>query len=823
MAKRKNDLDKYLKKDPKFEEDLAEAILDSWNSTWDDHKEIKIKTNELFILPITQRPLFPGTLTQNIVIDAGPYEEALKELIRSKNRNIGLVLTRDEVSPNEATFNDLYQVGVQAEILRVMSTDQNTTQIIFSIEKRIKIEHYDDPNQLPLRAQVSYYKDECEITDEIKALSLCILTVIKQLIPLNPIYKEELQTLSSHFEFNQPGKLADLAAAFTCSNKKELQNILETFDVKDRLIQSLILLKNELDLTSLKFDFNAKVDASIAKTQKEYFLREQLKTIKKELGIDKDDKSLDRDKFLGRIQDLKVPNSVAKIIKDEMEKLDVLEPHSGEYSIVRNYLDWLTSIPWNLHSPDNQNLLQAETILEEDHFGLEDIKERILEHVAVGTLTSGIKSVILCLVGPPGVGKTSIGKSIARALGRTFYRFSVGGMRDEGEIKGHRRTYLGAMPGKIIQAIKNCKKMNPVIMIDEIDKMSTGYHGDPASALLEVLDPEQNSDFLDHYLDVRTDLSGILFITTANTLDTIPDALRDRMEILRLSGYIAQEKLEIASKYLIPRHQKEMGLKESQINFTKESILGIINDYARESGVRTLEHEIKKILRKVAFKIAKNQQGASKKGSKNQITEKNLTDYLGKPKFIGDRFYKDTPIGVCTGLAWTSMGGATLYVESIRVKAEQNSMELTGQVGDVMKESAKIAWSYLHSAAPRYAPTFTFFEKTQVHIHIPEGATPKDGPSAGITLVTSLLSLLMNIPVMENLGMTGELTLTGRVLPVGGIKEKLVAAKRSGLKTLILPKDNKRDVDKLSNNVVEGLTLHFIEHYDEVFPIAFGK
>ena len=424
------------------------------------------------------------------------------------------------------------------------------------------------------------------------------------------------------------------------------------------------------------------------------------------------------------------------------------------------------------------------------------------------------------MVGPPGVGKTSVGRSIARALNRKFYRFSVGGMRDEAEIKGHRRTYIGSMPGKIIQALKSCQTMNPVIMLDEVDKIGSSYHGDPASALLEVLDPEQNREFLDHYLDVRCDLSDILFIVTANVLDTIPEPLQDRMEILRLSGYIIQEKVEIAKKYLIPRNRKLMGLKASDISFATDALRAIINGYARESGVRSLENNIKKIMRKVAMEVV-HEQEKGKEPSSHKITTKNLEKYLGQPIFTSERFYEETPVGVATGLAWTALGGATLYIETIKIASDKTAMKLTGQAGSVMKESSEIAWSYLHSAVHKYAPGFTFFEKAQVHMHIPEGATPKDGPSAGITMVTSLLSLLTETPIKHDLGMTGELTLTGRVLPVGGIKEKLVASRRSGLKELILPKENYRDYIELPDYITKGIEMHFVEHYDEVFPIAF--
>jgi ATP-dependent Lon protease len=590
------------------------------------------------------------------------------------------------------------------------------------------------------------------------------------------------------------------------------------------------LLKKELDLSRLQNSINQKIEATISKSQKEFFLREQLKTIKKELGIEREDRGTEREKFELRLKDREITPEVDQVITEELDKLSSLEPQSAEYGVTRGYLDWLTNIPWGVNSVDNHNMKNAEKVLGEDHWGLEDIKSRILEFIGVGKLTQGVRGSIICLVGPPGVGKTSIGKSIARALGRKFYRFSVGGMRDEAEIKGHRRTYIGAMPGKLVQALKLCQTMNPVIMIDEVDKMGSSFQGDPASALLEVLDPEQNKEFLDHYLDVRVDLSNILFIVTANVLDTIPEPLKDRMDILRLSGYIMQEKMQIAKKFLIPKNRKLLGLKSTQISFTSEAIKLIVNGYAREAGVRSLENYLKKIMRKVAVEIVREDEALQKKKKTkmsaamkklHRITKDNLSKYLGKVEFESDRFYAVTPVGVATGLAWTSMGGATLYIEAIKVPSEKTEMKLTGQAGQVMKESSEIAWSYLNSSIQKYAPGYTFFEKGQVHIHIPEGATPKDGPSAGVTMVTALLSLLTDTPVLDNLGMTGELTLTGRVLAIGGVKEKLVAARRSGLTTLIFPKANARDLDELTADVKKGIEIHLVDHYDEIFPIAF--
>jgi ATP-dependent Lon protease len=816
-----------------LESHLEQAVIESIEENAKQVQKEGILPDEVYIYPLSRRPFFPGMATP-IVVEPGSFYEVLKLVAKTPHKCVGLLLTKDEnTDPYKATLDDMFKVGVVGRVLRIIPMEQGGAQVILNIEKRMEVVQ---PilKASHLKVKILKHEDNSILTNELKAYTISIITTIKELLKLNPLFKEELQLFLSHSDFTEPGKLADFAVALTTASREEMQDLLETLDIQTRIDKALILLKKEVDLNILQNSITQKIESTITKSQKEFFLKEQLKTIKKELGIERDDKSLDKEKFEARLKERKVPADVLKVILDEMEKMHVLDVQSAEYGVSRNYLDWLTLIPWGIHSKECHDLDEAQKVLEQDHYGLEDIKQRILEFIGVGKLSGGVRGSIICLVGPPGVGKTSIGKSIARALNRKFYRFSVGGMRDEAEIKGHRRTYIGSMPGKLIQALKLCQTMNPVIMLDEVDKMGSSFQGDPASALLEVLDPEQNCDFLDHYLDVRCDLSDVLFIVTANVLDSIPEPLKDRMDILRLSGYILDEKVEIASKYLIPRNRKLMGLKATEISFTKEGLRTIINGYAREAGVRTLENQIKKILRKVAVKIVrekkdekKSQPKRGKKEAstehviKHKITEKDLKTYIGKPIFTTDRFYERTPVGVCMGLAWTAMGGATLYVEAIKVPGEKTAMKLTGQAGDVMKESSEIAWSYLHSAVHKYAPDFTFFEKSQVHMHIPEGATPKDGPSAGITMVTALLSLLTDSPVLDNLGMTGELTLTGRILPVGGIKEKLVAARRSGLKELIFPKDNIRDYEELQEYIKEGVTIHFVEHYDEVFDIAF--
>ncbi|NGX62071.1 MAG: Lon protease 2 [Chlamydiae bacterium] len=775
---------------------------------------------ELYVLPINRRPFFPG-MAAPILIEPGPFYEVLKLVAKEKQKYVALALTKKENADiYKAGFKDLYKVGVLARVLRILPMEGGGAQIVLNMEERLEI--VDEVKGKHLRASILYHPEEKSITDELKAYSINIISVIKELLKLNPLFKEELQIFLGHSDFTEPGKLADFAVALTTATREELQQILEAFTMQDRIDKALALLKKELDLSRLQSTINQKIEATITKSQKEYFLKEQLKTIKKELGIEKEEKSIDLEKFEARLKKRDVPVPVMETIQEEIEKLQTLDAISAEYTVCRNYLDWLTIVPWGMYSKERHDLVKAEGILNKDHYGLDEIKQRILELISVGKLTGGLRGSIICLVGPAGVGKTSIGKSVARALNRKFFRFSVGGMRDEAEIKGHRRTYVGAMPGKLVQALKLSQAMNPVIMIDEVDKMGMSYQGDPASALLEVLDPEQNKDFLDHYLDVRLDLSNILFIVTANMIDTIPEPLLDRMEVLRLSGYILEEKVQIAKKFLIPRCRKQMGLKATDVNFTTDALGAIINGYAREAGVRTLENQIKKILRKVAMEIVRSKE-KRKKAPKHSITKSNLSKYIGKPVYLSDRYYVHNPVGVATGLAWTSHGGATLYIETIKVASDRTDMTLTGQVGDVMKESSQIAWSYLHSAIHKFAPGHTFFEKSQVHIHIPEGATPKDGPSAGITMVTALLSLLLDTPILDNLGMTGELTLTGKVLGVGGIREKLIAARRSGLKILIFPQDNTRDYDELPDYLKKGLEVHFINTYDEVYHIAFPE
>ena len=763
----------------------------------------------------------------------------------------------DEFNPIDS-LDEIYHTGTFAQIWRIMKVpdgDDYKTQVVLLAHRRIFINDFvqKDPVCLVKVDHVfdaDYTKQSKEEKDVTKAYTLEIINTIKDILKRNSVFKEQLQYFLQNADINNPSLLADYAAGLTSADSAELQDILNTFDVKERLSKSLLLLKKELEVSKLQEDINRKVEKGISENQKRFFLQEQLKSIKRELGVEKDDKDSLVQKFLDRLHGKEVPDEVQSVISEEVEKLGHLENHSSEFNITRNYLDWLTILPWGVHSEENFSIENAEAILNEEHYGMDDVKERILEFIAVGALLGKVaQGKILCLVGPPGVGKTSIGKSIANALSREFYRFSVGGMTDVAEIKGHRRTYVGAMPGKLVQCLKKTQYSNPVVLIDEVDKIGKGgYQGDPSSALLEVLDPEQNSSFTDHYLDVPVDLSQVLFVCTANVEHTIPGPLADRMEFIRLSGYVSQEKVEIVQRFLEPLARKRTGVDESHAHLHLDAIEALIRWYCREAGVRNLQQHVDRIYRKVALQIVKQRALNEIDGvvppeadvdgpvgsngaavlEKVIIDESNLHEYVGKPRFTTDRIYEQTPLGVVMGLAWNSMGGATLYIESSIIHQDEKggSVKVTGQLGDVMKESAQIALTIAKGEMRRRCAdraAQTFFETHHVHLHVPEGATPKDGPSAGITMVTSLLSLSLDKHVKPNLAMTGEVTLTGRVLPIGGVKEKTIAARRSGVTELVFPEANKRDWDELQEFIKEGLTVHFVEHYSQVFDIAFAE
>ncbi|XP_046997376.1 lon protease homolog, mitochondrial-like [Schistocerca americana] len=660
-------------------------------------------------------------------------------------------------------------------------------------------------------------------TEEVKALTQELIKTIRDLINLNHLYRDALQQMLHQGErvVDNPVYLSDLGAALTGAEPQELQEVLSEMDIPKRLMLSLALLKKEFELSKLQQKIGREVEEKVKQQHRKYILHEQLKIIKKELGLEKDDKDAIEDKFRERIKDKTVPKPVMDVLNEELHKLSLLESHSSEFNVTRNYLDWLTCLPWGLTSEENLDIERAMEILDEDHYGMEDVKKRVLEFIAVSQLKGSTQGKILCFHGPPGVGKTSIARSIARALNREYFRFSVGGMTDFAEIKGHRRTYVGAMPGKLIQCLKKTKTENPLILIDEVDKIGKGYQGDPTSALLEVLDPEQNHNFLDHYLDVPVDLSKVLFICTANVTETIPEPLRDRMEMIDMSGYVAEEKLAISKQYLVPQAMAECGLTQDQITLEDSSLNTLIKSYCRESGVRNLQKYIEKVLRKVAFKIVR------KEAEKVNVTPENLAEFVGKPVFTHDRLYDVTPPGVVMGLAWTAMGGSTLFIETMTRRPPdtdgEGSLELTGHLGDVMKESARIALTVARHFVANDEAAKKFLNSSHLHLHVPEGATPKDGPSAGCTIVTALISLAKNTPVRQDVAMTGEVSLTGKILPVGGIKEKTIAAKRAGVKCIILPDENKKDFNDLAKYITDGLEVHFVNHYKDVFPIVFPE
>ena len=655
---------------------------------------------------------------------------------------------------------------------------------------------------------------------------------------LNPIAQEHSSHWLSRIELSDSLKLADFAAAITTSDSIELQAVLKSSDAEERLSIALELVTKEKELAKLQRDISRQVEEKISKSQKEYFLREQLKSIKKELGLEKDDKDDMLIKYNQKLNDLEsfgVSEKVTTVLKDEIQKLGSLERNSPEFNVTRSYVDWLIAVPWSVLTEDRLDLKVARDTLDEDHYGLQEIKNRILEFIAVGKLNGKVAGKILCFVGPPGVGKTSIAKSIATALNRKFYRFSVGGLTDTAEVKGHRRTYIGAMPGKPVQSLKITECSNPLILIDEIDKLGRGYNGDPASVLLELLDPNQNDSFVDHYLDVPIDFSNVLFVCTANDESTIPVPLRDRMEVIRLSGYDIPEKVSIAKKYLVPKAIKGSGLLDSSrfsVEITDAALEVLVRNYCRESGVRSLEQHVERITRKVAYDVVQKQQENAEDTTtlfeQILITVDNLEVYIGKPKFTQDTIYDSKqllPAGVVMGLAWNPMGGSPIFIETaaIPVKLTESGggvNMITGQLGSVMKESVNIAYTHARKFVTLQDPENLFFKTHQLHLHVPEGAIEKDGPSAGVAMTTSLISLALNQPLRHRLAMTGELSLTGKVLPVGGIKEKILAARRAGADTVIIPASNKRDFEELPSYVKDCVNIHFVSDYQEVYKVA---
>ena len=779
------------------------------------------------IIPLFDRPLLPKMMAP-IVLGSNAESKALLDMADDASKYVGLILVREQEDekthlammqrkPPE-TIEQFHKIGVIAKILQVSGKDGKFIHLMVHVLERFEIKDLLSIKPF-IRAKVEYKKDERdEVTNELKAYAISVINIIKELVNLNPLFKEQLSMLIGQVDVNQPGMLADLSASMTTTSGQELQRILELIDVPNRIEQVLVLLKKEIEISKLQAKINKQIDERVSTQQREFFLKQQLQEIKKELGLSKGDNETEYEKFEKRLKGLKLTSEEVKArIDEEMEKLKVLERSSPEFNVTRSYLDWLTILPWGVYTKDNKDIQKAARILNKDHYGLQDVKDRILETISVGVLKGDLAGSIILLVGAPGVGKTSIGQSIARSLGRKFYRFSLGGMRDEAEIKGHRRTYIGALPGKFIHAIKSSNSSNPVIMLDEIDKIGASYQGDPASALLEVLDPEQNKEFQDHYLDVRFDLSKVLFVCTANQLDTIPGPLLDRMEIIRLSGYVLEEKIEIAKKFLIPKQLERHGLDKKQVKIPGSVLRDLIDGYAREAGVRSLENSIKKILRKSTRTIVEDPTSLIK------IGKDDLADLLGRRMFSEEKVYKKPRAGVIMGLAYTSMGGATLFIEATNVRSKSAGFKQTGQLGKVMVESSEIAYTYVKALLDKQSKYRSFLDSNFIHLHVPAGATPKDGPSAGITMACALYSLATNQPIIKNAAMTGELTLSGIVMPIGGLKEKVIGAKRAKVTTLLFPADNEKDFTDLDDHIKAGITAHFVRSFAEVLKICFPK
>ena len=773
-------------------------------------EKLKYLPTEICLLPISERPFFPPQ-TLPILMNEDSWRDTIEYINDQHNDITGLVLVKNPL-PENAKPEEFFNVGTLVKVHHPVLSSGKVQFIAEGIQRfRIKKWVRRAP---PFIVEVEYPNEpEYAESDELKAYAVAIINTLKELVPLNPLYSEELKFFLNRFDPNEPSQLSDFAASVTTATRDALQEVLETVHLKRRMEKVLVLIKRELEVAQLQKNIHDQVEETLSEHQRRFFLREQLKAIQKELGIAKDDKTADMERFEKNISDKTLPSAALNKFHEELDKLAILESGSPEYAVTRNYLEVFSKLPWGIYTEDNLKLRSAKSALDKEHSGLKDVKQRIIEFLAVAALKNELSGSIILLVGPPGVGKTSIGRSIANALKRKFFRFSVGGMRDEAEIKGHRRTYIGAMPGKIIQALNETASSNPVIMLDEIDKIGSSYQGDPSSALLEVLDPEQNNQFLDHYLDARCDLSKVLFICTANQLDTIPRPLLDRMEVIRLSGYILEEKMQIALKHLWPKLLKNANLTASKIKLSDSALKALIDGYAREAGVRNLEKLLAKIIRKCAVDIV------SGKIKNITITRKNLVEFLGTPVFSKES--KLQGVGIVTGLAWTSLGGVTLSIEAARVHATSRGFKLTGQLGNVMKESADIAYSYIASHLEKYGAKADSFDKQYVHLHVPEGATPKDGPSAGITMASALLSLALNKKVKARFAMTGELTLSGAVLAVGGIREKVIAAKREGINNLILPKAVEGRYAKLPKHIKDGINVNFVSRFDEVYKLLF--
>lgn len=770
----------------------------------------KDEYKRLPLLPLRGLSIFPYMVLH---FDVG-REKSIRALEEAMiNDQLIFLVTQKDAHTDLPTTEDFYEVGTISKIKQLLKLPGDTIRVLVEGINRAEIKEIISEEAYFLVDVLEYQDAQKEEDLELEALRRSVLGVFDEYIKANPkVAPETLMTVS---DMEDASRFADVVASNLTIKIEEKQEILSLFDIKERLDKIYEILSRELEILEIERKINSRVRKQIDKSQKEYYLREQLKAIQRELG-EKEGNADEIDQYREKLSKLEVPDEVKDKVEKELDRLSKMSPGSPEVGVTRTYLDWIFDMPWNTLTEDNLDIKNARKVLDEDHYGLKKVKERVLEYLAIRQLSQNMKGPILCLVGPPGVGKTSIAKSIARAMGRKFTRMSLGGVRDEAEIRGHRRTYIGAIPGRIIYSIKQAGSRNPLFLFDEIDKLASDFRGDPASALLEVLDSEQNKDFRDHYLELPFDLSKVMFLTTANSMDTIPAPLLDRMEVIHVSGYTEEEKLHIAIDYLIPKQIKEHSLNKENVIITEGAVRAVINGYTREAGVRSLEREIANIIRKCATHIVENNKKTVR------VTPANLKKYLGIAKFRYDLINKKNEVGVVTGLAWTSVGGDTLFIE-VSLMPGSGKLELTGQLGDVMKESARAGLSYIRSRSEELGIDKDFSKNLDIHIHVPEGATPKDGPSAGITMTTALVSALTRKPVYRDLAMTGEVTLRGRVLPIGGLKEKVLAAKRAGIKKVIIPFDNEKDLEEIPDIVKRNMKFILATDMDEVLSHALVK
>ncbi|MEV2908057.1 endopeptidase La [Paenibacillus larvae] len=766
----------------------------------------KLKVRRLPLLPLRGLLVYPSMVLH---LDVG-REKSVKALEKAMvDDSMILLCSQSEVNIEEPNTDDIYRIGTISKVRQMLKLPNGTIRVLVEGIMRAEVTEYLANDEF-YEVTAKELPEESGDDPEIDALMRTVLTQFEHYIQLSK--KVTPETLAAVSDIDDPGRLADVISSHLPLKIKDKQEVLETIDVGKRLEKLLAILNNEREVLELERKISQRVKKQMEKTQKEYYLREQMKAIQKELG-EKEGRAGEAQELRAKLEEKQVPEKVEDKIEKEIDRLEKMPSSSAEGSVVRNYIDWLLSLPWNQKTPDDLDIHKAEEILDADHYGLEKPKERVLEYLSVQKLVQKLKGPILCLVGPPGVGKTSIARSIARSMGREFVRISLGGVRDEAEIRGHRRTYVGAMPGRIIQGMKQAGSLNPVFLLDEIDKMSMDFRGDPSAALLEVLDPEQNNTFSDHFIEIPFDLSNVMFITTANAVHNIPRPLLDRMEMLYIPGYTEIEKLEISRKYLLPKQRRDHGLQENQLTVGEDALMQIIRGYTREAGVRGLEQQLASVCRKAAKKIV------SYPDLEVEVSKGDLDDYLGSPKFRYNLAEEQDQVGAVTGLAWTEVGGDTLTIE-VTIMEGSGKLTLTGKLGDVMKESAQAAFSYSRSKAKELNIAPDFHEKYDIHIHIPEGAIPKDGPSAGISMCTALISALTQIPVSREVAMTGEITLRGRVLPIGGLKEKTLAAHRAGIRKVVIPKDNEKDIQDIPESVREELAFYPVSHMNEVLREA---